>query len=65
MVMQSRALATRQKIIDSAVRMFAQKGYLETDLKAITRAADLTPGAFYYHFTSKEALAAVIIEHGL
>lgn len=64
MAMQSRALATRQKIIDSAVRMFAQKGYLETDLKAITRAADLTPGAFYYHFTSKEALAAVIIEQG-
>lgn len=64
MVVQPRALATRQKIIDAAVKAFAQNGYLETDLKAITRAADLTTGAFYYHFTSKEALAAVIIEQG-
>lgn len=64
MVMQPRALATRQKIIDAAVDVFADAGYLETDIKAITRAADLTPGAFYYHFTSKEELVAVIIEQG-
>ena len=61
---QSRALATRQRIIDTAVKVFAENGYLETDLKAITRAADLTTGAFYYHFESKEALVAVIIEQG-
>lgn len=64
MVVQPRALVTRQKIIDTAVKVFAQNGYLETDLKAITRAADLTNGAFYYHFDSKEALVAVIIEQG-
>lgn len=64
MVMQPRALATRQKIVDAAVTLFAENGYLETDLKAITREADLTPGAFYYHFGSKEELVAAITAEG-
>ena len=63
-VMQGRAVQTRQKIMDTAVKLFADSGYLETDVKAITRAADLTPGAFYYHYASKEALVVEIIAEG-
>lgn len=64
MVVQARAAQTRQKILDTAVRVFAGNGYLETDVKAICRAADITPGAFYYHFASKEALVVDIIADG-
>lgn len=64
MVRQARAAQTRQNIVDAGVRLFSSVGYLETDVKAIARAADLTPGAFYYHFPSKEALAMEIIAEG-
>lgn len=61
---QPRSAVTRQKIVDAAATMFMVNGYLETDVKSITRAADLTPGAFYYHFESKEALVVEIVNEG-
>lgn len=61
---QSRSAQTREAIRSVAVDLFINTGYLETDVKAITRAADLTPGAFYYHFASKEALVVEIIAEG-
>ncbi len=61
---QPRAAATRQKLIDAAVGLFAAEGYSDTTPKDIATAADLTPGAFYYHFKSKEDLAVEIIDQG-
>lgn len=57
---QSRAEATRQRIIDAAVTLFAENGYADTGLNDITAAAKVTTGAFYYHFASKESVANVI-----
>lgn len=62
MASQLRAAATRQKLVDAAVRLFAIGGYRETTPKHISDAAGLTTGAFYYHFESKEDLAAEIID---
>lgn len=64
MASQSRAVATRQKIIDAAVELFCDRGYGETGLTDITDRAEVTTGAFYYHFSSKEALAMALIEQG-
>ena len=64
MAIQPRAAATRQKLIDAAARLFADNGYLETTPKDVAVAADLTTGAFYYHFGSKEELAGAIIDQG-
>ena len=64
MAQQSRATATRQKIIDAAVELFTDHGFSETGLNDITARAQVTTGAFYYHFDSKEALAAAISEQG-
>lgn len=64
MAVQQRATATRQRVIDAAVHLFAEKGFAETSLHDITGLAEVTTGAFYYHFPSKEALATVIIEQG-
>ncbi len=60
--MQARAEATRQKIIDSAVSLFDELGYGETGLADVLEKAQVSKGAFYYHFDSKEALARAIIE---
>ncbi len=64
MARQARAEATRGKIIDAAVDLFADLGYGDTDLAAIVRRADITKGAFYYHFDSKEQVADAIIAEG-
>jgi AcrR family transcriptional regulator len=62
MVRQARSEATRKKIVDAAVDLFTQLGYQSTGLGDITERAEMTKGALYYHFESKEALATGIIE---
>nr|MDP9167903.1 TetR/AcrR family transcriptional regulator [Actinomycetota bacterium] len=64
MVRQARSEATRRKIIDSAVDLINEIGYPAAGLGDIIERAELTKGALYYHFDSKEALATAIIEEG-
>ena len=59
-----RSEATRQEIIDAAVELFIERGYGETRLQDIVASAHVTTGAFYYHFTSKTALAEAIMAQG-
>lgn len=44
---------TRSAIIDAAERLFAEKDISATTLAAISRAAEVTRGAFYRHFKDK------------
>jgi AcrR family transcriptional regulator len=64
MVRQARSEATRRKIITCAVQLFNENGYPATGLGNIIERAEMTKGALYYHFDSKEALATSIIEEG-
>jgi AcrR family transcriptional regulator len=64
MVRQARSEATRRKIIDSAVDLINEIGYPAAGLGDIIEHAELTKGALYYHFDSKEALATAVIEEG-
>lgn len=59
---QTRASETRRRILDSAIKLFTTVGYVETSLNDIVRHAHVTTGAFYYHFESKDAVAATIVE---
>ncbi len=52
----------RDHIIDAAMRIFAQKGFIKATNKDIAREAGITPGLIYYYFESKEALLQAIIE---
>jgi len=61
-VAQARAEATRQRIVDAAVSLFSEKGYGETGLADVLQRAGVTKGAFYYHFDSKDELAAAVID---
>jgi AcrR family transcriptional regulator len=47
-----------ERLLDAAMRLFAQKGYEETTVGEIQEAAGLTfgSGALYKHFASKEAV---------
>ncbi|MEU5877813.1 TetR/AcrR family transcriptional regulator [Spirillospora sp. NPDC047279] len=47
---------TRREIVDSALQLFEREGFDRTTLKQIVVNANLTKGAFYHHFQSKEDL---------
>jgi AcrR family transcriptional regulator len=64
MARQARSDATRRKIVNAAVDLFREVGYSATGLGDIIERAEMTKGAFYYHFDSKELLASAIIEEG-
>ncbi|MFI9276213.1 ScbR family autoregulator-binding transcription factor [Kitasatospora sp. NPDC052896] len=59
--MQSRAWKTRFALTTAAARAFGAHGYESTSVQEILRAAGLTKGAFYFHFSSKEELASCIV----
>ena len=47
---------TKERILDAAETLFAEKGFAGTSLRTITRAAGVNLAAVNYHFGSKEAL---------
>jgi len=55
---QRERVQTRQKILDAARRMFVQRGYEATTMRAIAAKIGYTPTAIYHHFEDKEALVA-------
>src|SRR5438093_7749043 len=55
---QRERVQTRQKILDAARRMFVQRGYEATTMRAIAARIGYTPTAIYHHFDDKEALVA-------
>jgi AcrR family transcriptional regulator len=57
-----RADTTRLQILRAASRQFAHKSYNLVSLDDILADADVTKGAMYFHFRSKHALAAAIVE---
>ncbi len=52
----------REQIIDAAMRVFAQKGFVRATNKDVAREAGITPGLIYHYFESKEALLMAILE---
>lgn len=50
----------RTRIIKSAQKLFVDKGYHSTSIPDIIKAAEVSTGALYHHFASKEMLARFI-----
>jgi AcrR family transcriptional regulator len=59
--------ATRERILDEAVRLFATRGYDATSVADIHTACGLAPGsgALYKHFPSKQALLEQAVRRNL
>lgn len=62
MALQDRAKATREAIIAGAASVFEEHGYGNASLNMVSEAAQVTKGALYFHFRSKEDLAIAVIE---
>lgn len=59
---QKRAGITREKIVDAAARQFDACGFAAASINTIIENGNLTKGAIYFHFSSKEELAQQVIE---
>jgi TetR/AcrR family transcriptional regulator, transcriptional repressor for nem operon len=57
-VSREKAAETRERIIDAAGKLFRAKGFDGIGVADIMKAADLTHGGFYGHFSSKDDLVA-------
>jgi AcrR family transcriptional regulator len=56
----SRADVTREKLIDAAATLFAERGYVGTSIRAVTQAAGVSVSAANYHFGSKRDLLVAV-----
>ena len=54
---------TRQRLLDAAVSIFAERGFRRTTVRAICDAADANVAAVNYHFGNKAALYDAAFDH--
>ena len=57
-ITKEKAAENRQVLVETAARLFREKGIDGVGVAEISKAAGLTHGALYAHFPSKDALAA-------
>jgi len=62
---QQRSTETQERILNAAEITFARSGYDATSVSAICRAADVSKGAFYHHFDSKQAVFLQLLNRWL
>jgi AcrR family transcriptional regulator len=58
-----KSLRTRRRILDAAMRLFAERGYHASSNADVAEAAGLTRGAMLYHFPTREDLVEAAIDH--
>jgi AcrR family transcriptional regulator len=56
---------TKERILDTAEKLFAERGYGATSLRSIIAAAKVNLAAVHYHFRTKEALLDAVLQRRL
>jgi AcrR family transcriptional regulator len=59
---QQRTASTVGLLLESATRLFGERGYANTSLEDIAIDCDLTIGAIYHHFGNKKSLFSAVNE---
>jgi AcrR family transcriptional regulator len=59
---EAQGRATHKKILMAATELFARQGYHKTTITDIAQAVNLTSGAVFHHFPSKEALLEAVVD---
>ncbi len=54
--------ATRQRLLDAAETVFADKGYHAAGVDDIIRVSDSSKGGFYFHFPNKQAIFLALVD---
>ncbi|WP_288704884.1 TetR/AcrR family transcriptional regulator [uncultured Ruminococcus sp.] len=53
---------TKERILETALALFAQSGYLGTSMHDIAKELGITKGALYKHYASKQAIFDAIVK---
>ncbi|HII83635.1 MAG TPA: TetR/AcrR family transcriptional regulator [Methanobacterium subterraneum] len=53
---------TKSRIMETAFKLFLEKGFADVSLNEIIKASNITTGGFYYHFDSKDTLLVEVIK---
>ncbi|MCC0033839.1 MAG: TetR/AcrR family transcriptional regulator [Hoeflea sp.] len=61
--MQARPSQAREKLLTSALSVIRAKGFSATSVDELCANAGVTKGAFFHHFTSKEALGVAAADY--
>ena len=62
MTTRLRGDALRDKVLDTALLLFSERGYFNTSVHDIRRASGVSIGAIYHHFQNKETLAQSLFD---
>ncbi|MCL5958703.1 MAG: TetR/AcrR family transcriptional regulator [Chloroflexi bacterium] len=54
--------STRERILEAAMEVFAQKGYHGAIVDDIVRASDTSKGSFYFHFPNKQGIFLALVD---
>lgn len=60
--MSARGLQVRETVLDSALYLFAQKGYFNTSISDIVRHSGVSTGSIYHHFSDKLDIARALYD---
>ncbi|NTX10695.1 TetR/AcrR family transcriptional regulator [Myxococcus sp. CA051A] len=55
---------TRRRILETALQLFASRGYHDTSIRDLAKVLELQPSALYAHFASKEHVLAELVRIG-
>lgn len=62
---KTKAAAARQEILEAAARKMRQSGFADMSLRDLAAQVGMKAGSLYYHFPSKDALAAEVMRLGV
>ncbi|GAB7022926.1 TetR/AcrR family transcriptional regulator [Salidesulfovibrio brasiliensis] len=54
---------TKQRILEAGAELVHRKGFNNTGISEILKAADVPKGSFYFYFSSKEAFGLELVEY--
>ncbi|GHH02490.1 TetR/AcrR family transcriptional regulator [Comamonas sp. JC664] len=58
------AEGTRRRILETALQLFASRGYHDTSIRDLATALELRPSALYAHFAAKDHVLAELVRIG-
>ena len=64
-VSREQAVQNRERVVETAARLFRERGYSGIGVADLMKSAGLTHGGFYGNFGSKEALMAEAVSHAI
>jgi AcrR family transcriptional regulator len=60
---QKRSIELKQKLLDTAIKLFSEKGYHRTGSNEIARAAGVSVGSFYSYFRDKKQILIDVLDY--